>query len=283
MKFHGIPEHWTPKFGEGANELQEAWWGSKHKRTLMKKRTRSAMGKYFQEGMVKGALGMGEEAGTMYGEPFKGKRKAYKKYYPTYDVTSLNVVQDRLPMPSGYGLDYSVGRYRQIAKPRKGFEKEYEALRNFQKSTSTDVKVLEGLLDQVGDVYPIVDYEWIADFQKAFGGLRRGYGGAGNIMRSAGDIGYNIFSLDIRMAVHLLGAGNQNMLAGLAGNIGGEATNVRGLNRRIGTGEHPGTTARYFVRNTAERMRTWLRNVLKEGSRDILKGRGVSVVSRKLR
>lgn len=268
IKFHQIPEGWVPKFTPGANEFQDQWWQTARKRAQEKKGVRKAIGRYFREP---------SQLFTTRG--FSGPRRSYKPHIPEYNVTGLGFAYSQRTGKPFREEDIYYGRKRvrrtePVLAIAPGNNRSIDSLRAEQRAHLDTIK---GMTEQELDEFRIkqlesLPYEFFITWDTPFGGEMRGYGG--KIMLSEGDIAFNMFSLDIRMATQLLGVDNLALQEGHPDNIGSSVTNRKGLglrlNRSSGTlrdiGEHPGTPARNFMFNTGKHMKRWLEGKYKRQS-----------------
>jgi hypothetical protein len=262
-KFLNVPKEWAPKMAPNVNELLEGWWASKKRRALMKKRHRKAMGRYW----ATQSLGKG----GIYATKLKGARKAMDRGRPKYLMTSSKGVGPGGP-PAGYGLVYHRRRFRQKEPLTFDLWKKFHKLSGGD--TQRTFEMANEFLEETLSLYD--------EFVDVMGGPLRGYGGVNNILRSAGDISYAYFTMDLRMTVLDMTDFDYGMLEGKPGNVQGFVENERGLGVRIpqsrwggDPGEHPGTPARNFMLNSAVVMARKLQEYIAEANsnRGIVKGR----------
>ena len=247
-----VPKSWVPKMSEDVNPLLEGWFAAKRKRALLKKRSRKAMGRYW----ATQSLGKG----GIFAKKLEGARKQLDKGRPKYEIVSSAGVGPGGP-PEGYGLVYHRTRVRQ-KKPLT-----YDVWRQFHKQTGGDTEKTFELVNEFMEE-TLSLYEEYVD---VMGGKLRGYGGHHNILRSVGDISYAYFTIDLRMNVLDMTDFNYGLLEGLPGYVTGKAINERGLGVRIpksrwggDPGEHPGTPARNYMRNSAKAMKKHLKRWIQE-------------------
>lgn len=250
-----IPKTWVPKMSSNVNVLLEGWWAANKKRALLKKRSRSAIGRYFSD-----------PSSQLLKVRHAGARKTLSKAKPTYNITIPGRGR-RKPgtRVGGPGEGFGLGYYHKSVGYTSPFTSEiYKGLKS---QSGGDLDKLNELTSEYLDEIT----EYYDNFKHVMGGTLRGRGGIHNILRSIGDYNYAMFTIDLRLEAQDLGDYAQGMLQGMPGYVTGQAINERGLGVRIpksrwggDPGTHPGTPARNYMHNAAANMRKHLRRWIKE-------------------